>query len=269
MSKNLLRFGYATVLTINYNRQEKLNKDKIYIFFRENAFIIILLNILVIIISPWLFTRNLGWIDFTKTGEIGDTLGGITAPFINVLNAILIFLAFKEQRNANILLKSQVDFEKNKDIERLKRIRNLILYDLENRIKPNAEAIIPETKDCLDKLNDDGIKVSTDHVEFNDKVYLANNLTDYNLIFNKDNSDLKTLINIYSRVNFIFKHTPLQISRKYPMDRENMVFNGITEEEKTRVIERNKAKKKIELERLIPNLESLISAVEELIEKYK
>ena len=48
-----------------------------------------------------------------------------------------------------------------------------------------------------------------------------------------------------------------------------MVFNSISGEEKTKVIKRNKAKKKIELERLIPNLENLISAIEELVEKYK
>lgn len=39
--------------------------------------------------------------NFTQTGQIGDTIGGITAPFINLLGAILVFLSFKQQIKAN------------------------------------------------------------------------------------------------------------------------------------------------------------------------
>ncbi len=39
--------------------------------------------------------------DFSNTGPIGDTIGGITAPLFNLLGAILIYLSFKEQFKAN------------------------------------------------------------------------------------------------------------------------------------------------------------------------
>ena len=49
----------------------------------------------------------LSYLDFSSTGEIGDTIGGITAPFISVFAAILIFNAFKAQIKANELFKNQ------------------------------------------------------------------------------------------------------------------------------------------------------------------
>ncbi len=36
-----------------------------------------------------------------NTGNVGDTIGGITAPFIGLLNAILVYMAFKQQSLAN------------------------------------------------------------------------------------------------------------------------------------------------------------------------
>lgn len=57
--------------------------------------------------TPILFTRGWSGIDFSGTGGIGDTIGGITAPFINGLAAILVFLAFKAQIKANEIFKRQ------------------------------------------------------------------------------------------------------------------------------------------------------------------
>jgi hypothetical protein len=36
---------------------------------------------------------------FTSTGQIGDTIGGITAPFIGVLNALLLYFTIKKQND--------------------------------------------------------------------------------------------------------------------------------------------------------------------------
>jgi len=49
------------------------------------------------------FTTKSFWIkfDLTKTGNIGDTIGGITAPVINLIGAILVYISFKVQSNAN------------------------------------------------------------------------------------------------------------------------------------------------------------------------
>lgn len=61
--------------------------------------------VLVLFASTFLFTRPAIWssFNFNETGQIGDTIGGITAPIINVIGSILIYFSFKAQINANNL----------------------------------------------------------------------------------------------------------------------------------------------------------------------
>ncbi len=58
--------------------------------------------------------------DFTKTGSIGDTIGGITAPFINIIGSILVFFALKAQIDANKLIQNQFDEQKTEELNRKK-----------------------------------------------------------------------------------------------------------------------------------------------------
>lgn len=54
------------------------------------------------IFSPFIFTKsNECGIDFSKTGQIGDTIGGITSPFIGVAAVFVTALAFYAQYRAN------------------------------------------------------------------------------------------------------------------------------------------------------------------------
>lgn len=251
---------------------EKLLKRlflKLLIFLKRNLYTVIFINILLIFFAPWIFTRKWNILDFTETGPIGDTIGGITAPFINVLNAVLIFLAFKEQKDANDILRNQNKHEREKQEQKLIDVKNLILYDLEYRIRPDLIRMIPEIDKTLMELEEDFIKQASDYVDFNDKIYLSNELSDYSKIFNKDIEDLKSLIHIYNRVNFVFKHTPLQLSYKYPTDKGNIVFLNTLDINRDSIILRHKAKKKIELEQLIINIKSLLNLVNDFIAKYK
>lgn len=50
--------------------------------------------------APWLFTLP-GGIDFTNTGEIGDTIGGTMSPFVGIAGVIMTFVAFMMQVGAN------------------------------------------------------------------------------------------------------------------------------------------------------------------------
>ncbi|PKL16337.1 MAG: hypothetical protein CVV49_16705 [Spirochaetae bacterium HGW-Spirochaetae-5] len=52
-------------------------------------------------ISPLIFTRSLTDFDFTNTGQIGDTIGGLMSPFIAMVATILTFAAFYVQYRAN------------------------------------------------------------------------------------------------------------------------------------------------------------------------
>ena len=70
-----------------------------------------LLIALVICCLPWLLTRHL-WIDFSSTGEIGDTIGGIMGPFIAIAAAGLTFIAFWVQYKANIQQRHDIAIER-------------------------------------------------------------------------------------------------------------------------------------------------------------
>lgn len=71
---------------------------------KDLNFYIALLGILLIIFSSlYIFTRPAIWaeFDFSNTGNIGDTIGGITAPIINLFGAFLLYISLKEQIKAN------------------------------------------------------------------------------------------------------------------------------------------------------------------------
>ena len=59
--------------------------------------------ILLVFVSPFILTRPAIWafLAFNKTGQIGDTIGGITAPFVNLIAAYLVYKSFSAQIQAN------------------------------------------------------------------------------------------------------------------------------------------------------------------------
>ncbi|MFM9952188.1 MAG: hypothetical protein ACKV1O_29930 [Saprospiraceae bacterium] len=71
-------------------------------------------GIIFVIFAPLLFTQKLGWgnIDFSTTGSIGDTIGGITAPIVNLISAVLVYHAFRAQIEANNLINKQFEAER-------------------------------------------------------------------------------------------------------------------------------------------------------------
>lgn len=66
---------------------------------------------LLICCLPWLFAKH-SWIDFSSTGEIGDTIGGIMGPFIAIAAAGLTFIAFWVQYKANIQQRHDIAIER-------------------------------------------------------------------------------------------------------------------------------------------------------------
>jgi hypothetical protein len=71
--------------------------------------IIMLLFGVMIFIAPAILTQEvfIDWIDFKGKGYIGDVIGGITAPIIGLLGAVLVYVAFHEQVKANSLIQEQ------------------------------------------------------------------------------------------------------------------------------------------------------------------
>lgn len=72
---------------------------------------LLLVGGLVILIMPFLLTSEYFHerFNFSDTGQIGDTIGGITAPFMNLIGASLVFYALLAQVKANELIQDQID----------------------------------------------------------------------------------------------------------------------------------------------------------------
>lgn len=82
-----------------FDAKYKLNWKSAY------ALLIALLFILFSIIAPFLLTQHAPNSDFnfTATGQIGDTIGGLMNPFIALAGVIVTGLAFYMQYKANLL----------------------------------------------------------------------------------------------------------------------------------------------------------------------
>lgn len=66
---------------------------------------------LLICCLPWLLAKH-SWLDFSTTGQIGDTIGGIMGPFIAMAAAGLTFIAFWVQYKANIQQRHDIAIER-------------------------------------------------------------------------------------------------------------------------------------------------------------
>lgn len=92
---------------------------------------------------PWLLAKHSG-IDFTSTGPIGDTIGGIMGPFIAIAAAGLTFIAFWVQYKANIQQRHDIAIERFESnlfemIHIQQEITNGLLVDYINETKNNRE----------------------------------------------------------------------------------------------------------------------------------
>ena len=74
--------------------------------------ILFLFGILLVVLVPIVLTQFSFLFDFTDTGQIGDTIGGITSPITNLIGAILVYYAFLVQLDANKLIFQQIQEEK-------------------------------------------------------------------------------------------------------------------------------------------------------------
>ena len=84
----------------------------------RKAILIGIFGILVLFIFPIIITQYNLWFDFTNTGSIGDTIGGLTAPIIGVLSSLLIYYSFRAQIKANYIIQNQIDRQEGEEAEK-------------------------------------------------------------------------------------------------------------------------------------------------------
>ena len=106
-----------------------------------------------IIISPWLFTKPAYFksLVFYDAGTIGDTIGGITAPFIGFTSIILLFWTLNEQVKINKVQK---------------RFNNKIIHFNKQQIQFNLHQM--NYTERQDKFNDQQIQFNDQQKKFND-----------------------------------------------------------------------------------------------------
>ena len=110
---------------------KKIDK-KLGELFKENNYAkfarITLVFFFLILLLPIILTKiPISIFDFTETGQIGDTIGGITAPFIGFIAGCLTFMAFHEQHRANKVSEDDLKKERfeNKFYNFLSLLNNL------------------------------------------------------------------------------------------------------------------------------------------------
>ncbi len=108
---------------------KKEDKKEIKISFTKRALFLLILGILFVIIAPYLFTQDVGFLSFGSPNEIGDTIGGITAPITSLIGSILVYFAFLAQVNANKEIQRQIDRERDERREDIDRNNIQSLYN--------------------------------------------------------------------------------------------------------------------------------------------
>jgi ABC-type multidrug transport system fused ATPase/permease subunit len=158
---------------INEDNDYKTNLSQKVIFLLLIAFLFLFCSIIAV---P-LFTRSgfMGFFDPEKTGYIGDTIGGITNPFINSAAVVVTGLAFYMQYKANKLqvsiFKKQLDeareqFDKSLKEDRLKDIR---IEKLDSYHK--LELLIVNLNSILEDINEKGEKILKFGQDLHDEPY--------------------------------------------------------------------------------------------------
>lgn len=122
-------------------KEYKINWPKVY--FLSGLFLLVLSPVIIWTLTHWSTPDFLQVkIDLTDTGEIGDTIGGITGPIINLIGAVLVYASFKQQLEANRIQKGALE----KEIHNSQSINNFnisldLLKSVEDRLN-NLEFIV-------------------------------------------------------------------------------------------------------------------------------
>lgn len=114
-----------------------MKKDSFLRYKRRSRWIL-LLGILLVVVSPIFLIQPSILQFFSGKGDIGNSIGGITGPFVGLIGAILVYLSFEQQIEANQTQR--------------KALRNEIML---NQIKSEYETLdkhLTEIKDEFYKL---------------------------------------------------------------------------------------------------------------------
>ena len=115
---------------------------------KYSTLIILCGGLLGIFIIPRLLTRDwsaglpsfpdfatlINFASFANSGQIGDTIGGTTAPFIGLLSAVLVYRALQAQIKANEIIQEQIKKQEKESAERQKHENFMKMYEAYVRV---------------------------------------------------------------------------------------------------------------------------------------
>jgi len=81
------------------------------------AFIVLMAGVVIMLLAPAFLTFG-AFSSFKTTGQIGDTIGGITAPISSLVGSILVFLALKGQVLANQITQQQIREQQQEEMRK-------------------------------------------------------------------------------------------------------------------------------------------------------
>ena len=75
----------------------------------EKGTVVLFIGIVLVLVFPLILTfEKISLISFKDTGDIGDTIGGITSPITSTIGSILVYFALKSQIDANTQIQKQL-----------------------------------------------------------------------------------------------------------------------------------------------------------------
>lgn len=134
--------------------------------------IIVLLSVIIVICwLPYLLTQY-SVFDFTSTGQIGDTIGGIMGPFVGILAAILTFMAFWTQYQANEVQRfstkdNKIEIQKQQQRYEIDRFESkwLMLFDVYRETVKSIQCAKETGKSAFKELLDE-LRLTYELVEY-------------------------------------------------------------------------------------------------------
>lgn len=137
-----------------------MKKDK-----RENnAKQLIIWGTVFMVAAPFIFMAVYG-IRLSDSAEIGETIGGITSPFVGFVGALLLYFALSAQIDSNKLLATEIEedkarLQKQKDEDHISQLYNFFIQNIAdftfevapNEISKNATLTVYKGGIALDYL---------------------------------------------------------------------------------------------------------------------
>ncbi|MES2628494.1 MAG: hypothetical protein V4616_05945 [Bacteroidota bacterium] len=144
--------------------------------------LILFCGTIIISAMPWLFTqKDWGFSGNAATGVIGDTIGGITSPFVSLLGSGLVFLTLLAQVRANSLVNDRLDREEaEKAISQVRtELQQLIeefRYDVNSKTLKGYKAFVNYQSEIWKNLAKEELKIDGNYYKYVSIIQLLNQL---------------------------------------------------------------------------------------------